>query len=203
MKKIILFSLSILVCLSAKAQYLTNDKRQGKTQKAQTVTTIKGITGEMLNLISGPKGKERDWTTFRNLFLPSAQFYALPSANQPKGAITALNLEEFIRTLGPIYKAEGFSEKPLDYDINEFNGMANVFQSYEAKNASGTYQARGINNFILMWNDNRWWIASVTWSNEDSTHPIPDELGSAGKNEAPQKPKGKLDKIKKGTIKLN
>ncbi len=203
MKRYITLCFTLWVCLSANAQYLSKDNQQSPQQSNQALSSIEGVTGEMLKLISGPKGQERDWEKFRNLFLPSAQFYALPSPNQNGSTITSWNLEEFIRTLGPIYKAEGFYETPIAYDINTFNGMANVFQSYTAKNAAGTYNAKGINNFILMWDKNRWWIASVTWSNADTNNPIPSDLSKATPQSTPNKPKGKLDNIKKGKIKLN
>jgi len=39
-----------------------------------SVASISGIVKEMLRLVSGEKGKQRDWERFRNLFLPTAHF---------------------------------------------------------------------------------------------------------------------------------
>lgn len=191
------------------AQYLgksnnTSNNTSTKMTTAQAVQTIEGITAKMLELISGPVGQERNWEEFRTLFLPTAQFISLnPQAKDGEKA-RSLNLEEFVRMLGPLYAKEGFYEEPLNIQINEFNGMANAFQSYTARNSSRTYQAKGINNFILVHVDNRWWIASSTWANEDTNNRVPDNLGNTAQQSTNQSNtttgSGKLGGAKKGKI---
>jgi len=68
----------------------------------------------------------------------------------------------------------------------------------------GTYQAKGINNFILVHVDNRWWIASSTWANEDTNNRVPDNLGNTAQQSTNQSNtttgSGKLGGAKKGKI---
>jgi len=202
----------LLFPLFANAQIKIGTK-PNSTQTApveqQTVKTVEGVTSKMLALISGPKNQQRNWEEFRNLFLPTAQFIALdPSAKVGEQA-RSLNIEEFIRQLGPIYLEQGFYESPIGIVVDEFNGIANAFQSYEAKNEAGTYQARGINSFQLVYLNERWWIASSTWANETATNKIPKKFinGSTTAqntnnttNTSDKKSTGKLGKAKRGKI---
>ena len=145
------------------------------SQDTLAVKTIEGITDKMLELISGPQGEDRDWESFRDLFLPTAQFVSL-NPKAPRGRqVRTSNLEQFIRNLGPLYKRDGFEEYSIGLTVNEFNGVASVFQSFYCRNLIGTYEARGINTYQLVFSDNRWWIASLSFSNETEESLIPNQ----------------------------
>ena len=45
-----------------------------------------------------------------------------------------------------------------------------------AKNLKGTYEKRGVNNYLLVCADDRWWIAATTYSNETDASPLPESL---------------------------
>lgn len=139
------------------------------------VKTPEGITNKMLELISGEIGEPRNWDEYRNLFLPTAQKIFI-NHDAPKGRqVRTMNLEEFVRNVGPLYKRDGFEEYSIGVTVNEFNGIANVFQSFYCKNLLGTYEKRGINSYQLVYADDRWWIASTTFTNETEEQPIPNE----------------------------
>ncbi|MGK0391770.1 MAG: hypothetical protein ACI94Y_004537 [Maribacter sp.] len=58
--------------------------------------------------------------------------------------------------------------------MNEFNGIANVFQSFYCKNLLGTYEERSVNSYqLVVYADDRWWISSTTFINETEANPIP------------------------------
>lgn len=136
--------------------------------------TPQGITDKMLELISGDINELRDWDTYRNLFLPTAQKIILnPNANQISRQVRVMNLEEFVRFVGPQYKKNGFEEVSIGTTVNEFNGIANVFQSFHAKNLTGTYEKRGINSYQLVFVSGRWWIASTCWADETEEQQLP------------------------------
>ena len=139
------------------------------------VKTIEGITNKMIELISGEKGEPRNWDEYRNLFLPRAQKLSINRNAPPNRQVRVRNLEEFIRDVGPFYKRDGFEEYAIGLTINEFNGIANVFQSFYCKNLLGTYERRGINSYQLVYADNRWWIASTTFTNETKDTLVPDK----------------------------
>lgn len=141
---------------------------------ADYLKTPQGVTDKMLELISGDIDEPRDWAAYRNLFLPTAQkIIRNPNAKQISRQVRAMNLEEFVRYVGPQYKKSGFEEYSIGTTVNEFNGIANVFQSFHAKNLTGTYEKRGINSYQLVFASGRWWIASTCWADETEDVKIP------------------------------
>ncbi len=137
--------------------------------------SIEGITNKMIELISGDIDEPRNWNEYRNLFLPTAIKISINRNARPNRQIKARNLEEFVREVGPAYKKSGFEEVSIGLTVNEFNGIANVFQSYYCKNLTGTYEKRGVNSYQLVYADNRWWIASTTFSNETDENQLPNK----------------------------
>ncbi len=140
------------------------------------VKSIEGITDKMLELISGDIGEERDWEEYRQLFLPTAQKISIRQLKDGTSRSRSMNLEEFIRNVGPLYARDGFEEYKIGLTINEFNGIANVFQSFYCKNLIGTYEQRGVNSYQLVYMEDRWWIASTMFTNESETLKLPNEL---------------------------
>ena len=140
--------------------------------------TPEGVCNKMLEFISFEKGEEKDWDEYRNLFLPNAQkmsFRAKSGESLAKQA-RAMNIEEFVRNYGPSYPEKGFEEYAIGVDVQEFNGIANVFQSFYCKTPDGSYEARGVNSFQLVYLNNRWWIASSMFINESDRNKLPDDL---------------------------
>lgn len=137
------------------------------------VYSIEGITNEMLNIISVDIGEEVDWEAFRNLFLPTAQLMSNIIDQNGQQRMSVMNLEEFIRFVGPNYARYGFEEHSLGAEVDSFNGVATVFQGFYCKNLTGTYENRGINTYQLVHVQGRWWIASTLFTNEDADHPLP------------------------------
>ncbi len=61
------------------------------------------------------------------------------------------------------YYDKGFEEFELGKVINEYNGIANVFQSFYGKDSEGA-EEKGINSYQLVYFKNRWWIANMVWT---------------------------------------
>jgi hypothetical protein len=156
--------------------FSTFQLHQVKAKDSTFVKSIEGITNKMLEILSGPIDEKRDWDTYRYLFLPAAQKISINPNVPPRSQVKAMNIEEFIRYTGPLFKRDGFLEFSIGLTVNEYNGLANVFQAYTAKNLLGTYEKRGINSYQLVYLNDRWWIAGTTFITEDPDNPIPDEL---------------------------
>ena len=138
--------------------------------------SIEGITNKMLDFISMDIGEQKDWDEYRNLFLPTSQKFSISSSKDGKQRIRTMNLEEFVRNVGPLYSRDGFEEYAIGLEVNEFNGIANAFQSFYCRNLIGTYEKRGVNSFQLVYLNDRWWIVSTIFVNESKEVPLPDEL---------------------------
>ena len=139
------------------------------------VKSIEGITDKMIELISMDIDEERNWDEYRNLFLPTAQKMSIRTNRDGKQRMNVMNIEEFIRNVGPLYPRDGFEEYAIGLTVNEFNGIAVVFQSFYCKNLKGTYEKRGINSYQLVYLNDRWWIASTLYTNESDEIPLPDK----------------------------
>lgn len=141
------------------------------------LTTPEGVAAKMLEFISCEKGEEKDWDEYRNLFLPSAQKLSYrPMQGQSISRQTkSMNIEEFVRYAGPNYPAKGFEEIVIGLEVNEFNGIANVFQSFYCKTPDGSYEARGVNSYQLVYLNQRWWIAHTMFSNETEDVKLPNK----------------------------
>ncbi len=139
------------------------------------LNSIEGVTNKMLDIISGDIDEERDWDSYRNLFLPTAQKISIQIQKDGNVKVRSMNLEEFIRYVGPLYSRDGFEEYSTGVTINEFNGIANVFQSFYCKNLLGTYEQTGINSYQMVFKDDRWWIASTLFTNATKENPVPDK----------------------------
>ena len=138
-----------------------------------TVNSIDGIVNEVLNIISGEQGKKRDWEQFRQLFLPTAQFAVLYHKDDGIKLINTLTLEEFVRMAGQAYQNDGFLEYELSKKVDEYNGIAQVFQSYYAKELG--VEEKGINSFQLVHDGKRWWIFNILWTNDRNGVKVPDK----------------------------
>ena len=134
--------------------------------------SIHGIVNEVLNIISGEKGKVRDWDAYRNLFLPTVRFTVLYHSDDPELQYESVTLEEFIEMMQDAYYENGFTEYEIGKRVDEYNGIAQVFQAYEGKDSEG-YEERGMTSYQLLKFNGRWWIANVIWTGDSNGVEIP------------------------------
>lgn len=138
-------------------------------------TSIDAIINKGLAIISGEKGATRDWDTFRNLFTPNATFAFVEHDTLGNGRYRSFSLEEFVRIGRRGYEGNGFLEYELRKTVDEYNGIAHVFQGYYAK---GQREEKGINSYQLMHDGKRWWITSILWASDANGISIPEEYDS-------------------------
>ena len=145
--------------LFASANLFAQNKMAADTD---AVHSIDGIVKEMLRIVSGEKGKSRNWDTFRNLFLPTAQFTVVNHSDSLPQPVETVSLEEFIKLMHNQYYDAGYLEYEISKVVNEYNGIANVFQSFYGKDSENV-EERGINSYQLVYFNNRWWIANLIY----------------------------------------
>lgn len=160
----------LIITLSVSTSFFAQDIT---VNDSTAVNSIDGILNEVLNIISGEKGKVRDWDAFENLFLPSATFTVLAQDSTYDIPLETVNLEDFIASMKDAYYDNGFHEYELGKVVNEYNGIANVFQSFYGKDSEG-FEEKGINSYQLVYFKNRWWIANMVWTFETEEMKIPD-----------------------------
>jgi hypothetical protein len=154
-------AISLLFCLF----YSTANLKAQEIMMPDTnaVKSINNIVKEVLRLQSSESGKARNWEAFRNLFLPTATFTILNNGDSLRQPTETVSLNDFIELLHDEYYEEGYLEYETGKTIDEFNGIANVFQSFYGKDSQNE-EARGINSYQLVYFDRRWWIANLLWT---------------------------------------
>jgi len=140
------------------------------------VSTIDGIVKAYYDVISGPAGQPRQWSRDRTLYPPDVRFVEIHEGKDGKIRAQVETHQQYVdRTDGPLVK-EGFDEREIHRVTERFSSIANVFSTYESRlSPEGPVIARGINSLQLFHDGARWWIASATWQDESSKHPIPRE----------------------------
>lgn len=136
------------------------------------VKSIDGIVKEVLRLQSGKSGQTRNWKALRNLFLSTATFTILNTSDSLHQPTETVSLDDFIELMHDDYYEEGYLEYETGKIIDEFNGIANVFQSFYGKDSKNE-EARGINSYQLVYFGKRWWIANLLWTLETDKVKIP------------------------------
>ena len=165
MKMIFLLLLFLNSLISLKGQQiLLPDKN--------AVKSIDGIVREVLRLQSGERGKTRNWKALRNLFLPTATFTILNNGDSLRQPTETVSLNDFIELLHDDYYEEGYLEYETGKTVDQFNGIANVFQSFYGKDSKNE-EARGINSYQLVYFKKRWWIVNLLWTLETDKIKIP------------------------------
>lgn len=144
-----------------------------QTKNEEAVKTIEGIVGETIRIISGKKGVKRDWEAFRNLYTDDAKITIVSQKKDGSKSIKSITLEKFVRLGKNFYKKEGFYEYELKKTIDEYNGIAHVFQSYQTKYKDK--KDRGINSYQLVFDGKRWWINNLMWTDNKNGIDIPEK----------------------------
>ncbi len=150
-------------------------KASRQTLKADAATPD-ALVRALYESISGPVGQERDWTRFRNLWLPGAKIILASQKYHGKPAYESLSIEPFILRVTTYYRQEGFYEKELAGKMNQFGHIASYWSAFEVRKGSpaGALYARGISSWQMVKKDDRWWISQLIFDFESNQLAIPD-----------------------------
>ncbi|MFD2513975.1 hypothetical protein ACFSRY_08870 [Pontibacter locisalis] len=161
--------LLLLVCLMSLQSFA-----QAKVQQ-QDVATVEAIVKAGLQIISGPKGQERDMEKFKALFLPGAQMGGVFFKGD-SSFVRITTVENFAERNGPAYAKMGFYENQISLKVEQFGNIATAFQTYETRfGKDGKVEDRGVNTYQLVYDKGRWWIASLLFTPENEAFPIPEK----------------------------
>ena len=141
------------------------------------VASIDAILDALYAVISGPAGEARDWDRFRSLFAPGARL--IPVRRTPAGGAQAvvLSVEDYINRTGPFFEQNGFFERELARETEQFGNVAHAFSTYASFRAAADTMpfSRGINSIQLLRDGGRWWVVTIFWDAERPGLTIPPE----------------------------
>lgn len=147
--------------------------QETSTFDSTAVYSIHGIVNEPLNIITGKRGKKRDWEAFRSCFSPEARIEVVVHDTLGNAILRSYSLEQFVRLGMQFYENDGFIEYEIAKVVNEYNSIANVFQSYYAKELD--FEEKGINSYHLYHDGKRWWITHLIWTSDRNGIKVPDK----------------------------
>lgn len=144
--------------------------------KPEDVKSVDAILTALYDVISGPKGKVRDWDRMRSLFIPDARL--IPSRidkdTQHVDAIV-LSIDGYIARSSATMTTNGFFEHSIHNQVEQFGNIAHVWSTYESRHNADDPSpfARGINSIQLLKDGDRYWIVNIFWDSERPDSPIP------------------------------
>jgi hypothetical protein len=173
MKTFALFILTLTLTLPALAQ--TPAPMAPPTANPSDVKSIDSILTALYASISGPAG-DRDWPRFRSLFAKDARLTSVVKEASDHPA-RLMSPDSYIALAGDYFKTHAFYENAIVNKVDRFGNMAQVFSSYESRNAPNEKPfARGVNSIQLFYDQNRWYVLSILWDEETPTNPLPANL---------------------------
>ncbi len=133
-----------------------------QAQEDKVFQDINKIVKETQRVISLERGQKIDTAYFRTLFLPTATFTVV---GQDNGAYLheTMDLAEFLETLTDEYYSDGYHEKATGEIIEEYNGIAQVIQSFKGLDSENEV-GKGVGSYQLIYSSCRWWIANMIWA---------------------------------------
>jgi len=144
--------------------------------KPEDVHSIEAILAALYNSISGGKGQARDWNRMRSLFTPDAVLIPTRIDRGTGVADTVvLSLDDYIQRSTQTMAANGFFERTIHNEAQQFGNIVHVWSTYESRHDLSDPQpfSRGINSIQLLKSGDRYYIVDVYWDSERPDNPIP------------------------------
>jgi hypothetical protein len=154
----------------------SNSLKETPVANAADVNSIDAIIKATYSVISGPAGP-RDWNRFYSLFLPEAEMGAVVKTPDGKKTFHSMAPESYQKANAPFFAQSGFYEEEIKRNVQQYGNVASVQSSYQFKTSpTGKVEQRGVNYFTLIQSNGRWWIANLSWQDEEKDLPLPKEL---------------------------
>lgn len=131
------------------------------------------LAKETQKIISIEAGQKIDTAYFKTLFLPTARFTVV-GEEDGVAAHETMDLETFAEMLTDEYYSKGYYEGPTGSIVEEYNGIAQVIQSFSGID-SENQKGFGVGSYQMIYSDGRWWIANMIWAmSKDEGKDIPE-----------------------------
>ena len=146
------------------------------------VESLDAIVTALYDAVSFEQGARPNWERFRSLFEPTAvmvridpRVTAIPARERTEAAVRVRSIDDYVaRTTAAIDSGalSAFNERELNRRTEVFADLAHVFSTYERTVEAGELR-RGINSMQLVKDGSRWWIVSLSWTDETDDGQLP------------------------------
>ena len=98
--------------------------------QASSTTQVDKVIKALYDVISGPKGKKRDWDRFRGLCAEGCTLTGVRHEAPDRARSHRMTVEEYIKRAGPFLEESGFFERELYRKLEIFGNVAHAFSTY-------------------------------------------------------------------------
>ncbi len=170
------FSVAIVLFISMLPVSSPKAWSQTSTKNYETdVVSIDAIIRAYYEVVSGPKGRKRDWERDHFLHHPSAKIWVTNTNHPGNSNIRAMTLSEFHKSSSGLVNT-GFFEREIGRQVLQFGNITHIWSAYEwSIEQDGKIGGRGINSIELYHDGSRYWILSWVYDSERPDNPIPGE----------------------------
>lgn len=140
------------------------------------VRSIRSIVEAFFDAISAAKGDTLDRKRLRSLFVPDGRLeIPIPASGTQPTDVVFVDPDGYADMSDSGTKNEGFFDRALATQVQQFGVMAHVYVPYESRKRQSDSQpfVRGIKSFELLNSEGRWYITQVAWDRERPGNPIP------------------------------
>lgn len=139
---------------------------------AADIAAIKEVVNVQFRSLAWKPGKDADWATFRNGFLPGATLFPAARPVQPQTAEQFVDRMNRLRVDGSLAT---FEETQLGCVVNVFGSVAVVMTGCEMLE-NGKTVTRDVSGFLLVRDGGNWRIAAQAWDMESTSQKISPDL---------------------------
>lgn len=146
------------------------------TPRPEDVASPKALVLALHDSISGPTGPFH-WDRFRSLFLPTATIGEAGSDPGGKPHIEFQPVKDWIASVRDLRPRVSVHETVYKIRIEQFGSIATAFYSHDSVTSeNGKTDIRRVNSCEMLYDGNRWWIASVVWNVSPKNWDLPQDL---------------------------
>ena len=121
--------------------------------RAEDVSSIDGVIRAYYQVVSGPKGRPREWGRDRTLYIPGVRFLVFSKDRNGKTTAQSMSHQEV---------KKGFYEREIHRITHRAGDVVHVLSTAEhSASPNGPAAGRSIDSLALYWDGKRWWIASA------------------------------------------
>lgn len=143
------------------------------------IEKIRELLEKSLRDISWTADIAPNWDAFR---APAIDGVLMAPSARPLSTISMGEFIERMTSQRDDGSLKSLEESPLSHHIRVFGNIAIAMMSFEAR-VNGGDPFRGANAFLLAKDGEEWHILGITWDNETSDRPLPEELRSGGEHQ--------------------
>src|SRR5579862_501932 len=101
----------------------------------EDVKSVDAIVAATYDVISAPKGKERDWNRFRSLFVPDGRLVPTVALPDSHADIRPLTVDQYVERASAGLR-NGFFERGIAQKVESFGNVVHVFTTYESRHSA-------------------------------------------------------------------